>query len=73
MRKLLLTLTVALFMGSVAAQCPMCKTALKSNNGKSGKPTVGNGINSGILFLLSAPYVLIGTVGFVWYRNRIKK
>jgi len=57
----------------VSAQCPMCKTALMSNinGGKKGK--VGNGINKGILFLLSAPYFLLGTAGFVWYRNNGKK
>lgn len=50
------------------AQCPMCKTALKSNQtGKKGA-TVGNGINKGILFLLSAPYLLVGAAGFAWYR-----
>jgi len=63
---------VAITAVSVAAQCPMCKTALESGRNKT-KNTVGNGINSGILFLLTAPYVMIGAVGFVWYKNRMKK
>ncbi len=60
-----------LIASDVAAQCPMCKTALKSNmegKSQSTKP-VGKGINKGILFLLSMPYVLVGTAGFVWYKN----
>jgi hypothetical protein len=72
MKKLLITVAIALFLGTASAQCPMCKTALKSNGTKS-KPTVGNGVNSGILYLLTAPYLLVGAVGFVWYRNRNKK
>lgn len=66
---------LSLFLGlnSVQAQCPMCKTALKSNKEGSGKSTVGNGINNGILFLLTMPYVLVGTAGLVWYANRRKK
>ena len=71
MKKLLLITVLALFIGSASAQCPMCKTALKSS--QNGKADVGNGINKGILFLLTAPYVLVGTVGFVWYKNRIRK
>lgn len=72
MKKTILLLTLALAglfaVSDVAAQCPMCKTALKSNQtGKKGA-TVGNGINKGILFLLSAPYLLIGAAGFAWYR-----
>lgn len=63
-----------LFFGASAAygQCPMCKTALKSSI-DSGKGTVGNGINKGILFLLTMPYVLAGTAGFVYYQNRKKQ
>jgi hypothetical protein len=58
------------FAVDASAQCPMCKTALKSNiNGKKGV-VVGNGINKGILFLLSTPYILVGAAGFAWYRYR---
>ena len=58
-----------------SAQCPMCKAALTSNRDhlhKNEKP-FGNGINKGILFLLSAPYILIGTAGFVYYKTQKKK
>jgi hypothetical protein len=52
------------------SQCPMCKTALKSSRTKDSRPTVGNGINKGILFLLATPYLLVGAAGFAWYRYR---
>ncbi len=59
----------------VVAQCPMCKAALTSNRDHAHKneKTFGNGINKGILFLLSAPYILIGTAGFVYYKTQKKK
>lgn len=75
MKKFILTSFFVFFLGLTAfAQCPMCKTALKSNqDGAAGKPTVGNGINSGILFLLSTPYVLLSAAGLVWYNSSRKK
>lgn len=66
---LILSLTVTNFVG---AQCPMCKTALTSSR-KNEKKIVGNGINKGILFLLSTPYILVGTAGLVWYKANQKK
>lgn len=66
-------LLILFFAASAAyGQCPMCKTALKSSI-DSGKGTVGNGINKGILFLLTMPYVLAGTAAFVYYQNRKKQ
>jgi hypothetical protein len=76
MKKLILFLAI-MIMSSVAlvAQCPMCKAALTSSrdHGKKNEQNVGNGINKGILFLLSAPYFLIGTAGFVYYKAQKKK
>ncbi|MEY4003358.1 MAG: hypothetical protein RIT07_1400 [Bacteroidota bacterium] len=73
MRKLLfiLTFTVLLvFSTRLNAQCPMCKTALKSNQTNKKGASVGNGINKGILFLLATPYLLVGAAGFAWYNYR---
>ena len=54
------------------AQCPMCKTsvesAMKDKNNKKGK-----GLNTGILYLLSMPYLAVGVVGLGWYMNSRKK
>ncbi|MDG1098815.1 MAG: hypothetical protein P8O20_05475 [Bacteroidia bacterium] len=59
---------------TVQAQCPMCKTALESNrDGAVTKPTVGNGINKAILFLMSMPYVLLGGAGAAYYYKRKNK
>jgi hypothetical protein len=50
------------------AQCPMCRAAAESNLANGG--TEGKGLNTGILYMLSLPYLLIATIGFLWWRNR---
>ena len=50
------------------AQCPMCRMSLESNLKNGG--TQGKGINAGILYLLVTPYLIVGGIAFVWYRNR---
>ncbi len=65
---LAITLTVGLPTNSVA-QCPMCKMSAESNLKNGG--TAGKGLNNGILFMLLTPYLIIGVVGYVWYKNRI--
>lgn len=50
------------------AQCPMCRMSLESNLKNGG--TAGQGMNAGILLLLSTPYLLVGGIAFVWYRNK---
>jgi hypothetical protein len=52
------------------AQCPMCKIAAESNLENGG--TSGKGLNSGILYMLLMPYLLVGIIGFIWYKNRKK-
>lgn len=78
LKKLVSIIGIVLFAVASAnvvnAQCPMCKTALKSNrDGKAAKSTVGNGINKGILFLLATPYVLLGTAGVFLYKAKRQK
>lgn len=53
---------------TVQAQCPMCKASLESNLKNGG--TAGKGINKGIFMMLFMPYVLVGSIGYVWWRNR---
>lgn len=50
------------------AQCPMCKSAVESNL-KDGESSVGLGLNDGILYLLAMPYILVGVVGYMWYKR----
>jgi hypothetical protein len=66
-------LTLALTLSCVsesAAQCPMCKMSLASNLQNGGAQ--GRGMNAGIFLLLATPYLLVGGIGYVWWRNRKK-
>lgn len=49
------------------AQCPMCKLSAESNLKYGG--TEGKGLNTGILYLFAAPYLLIGLVGYVYWKK----
>lgn len=54
------------------AQCTMCKTQVESaRTEKDGYDTAG--LNTGILYLMSVPYLLMGAVGYFWYRHSRQK
>ncbi len=50
------------------AQCPMCKMSAESNLKNGG--TEAAGLNKGILYMLCLPYLLVGSLGFLWWKNR---
>jgi hypothetical protein len=52
---------------NVSAQCSMCKATVENNDGK--KETLAAGLNTGILYLMSVPYLAMVVVGYLWYRN----
>lgn len=52
-------------------QCAMC--TLNAENSVQNGNTEGKGLNTGILYLLAAPYLAIAAVGFVWYRKYRRK
>ncbi|GAB4263825.1 MAG: hypothetical protein Kow0027_30960 [Saprospiraceae bacterium] len=73
LRKYLLPLFLTAFfiIGSANlsdAQCPMCRASVESNLKNGGQ--AGKGLNTGILFMLSMPYLVVGAIGFVWWKNR---
>ena len=51
------------------AQCAMCKAVAESNM-KNKENSQGKGLNKGIIYLLSVPYIIGGVVGFIWFRKR---
>ena len=58
-------------LAEAIAQCPMCKAAVESSNG--GDSSLAEGINNGIIYILSLPYIMIMVVGILWYRKWRKK
>ena len=64
---------IILFLGftaNVNAQCAMCAAQMESN-ASSGSGT-NTGINSGILYLMLFPYILIAAIAYLWYRSNKK-
>ncbi|MBK7475478.1 MAG: hypothetical protein IPI11_05465 [Haliscomenobacter sp.] len=67
----ILVLILVGLSSELGAQCPMCRMAAESNLENGG--TQGKGLNAGILYMLATPYLLVGTIGFLWWRNRRKE
>jgi hypothetical protein len=64
---LLLFIFVLFFSVTVQAQCAVCtKTALQMGE----KPA--QGLNSAILYLMAAPFVIIGFIGYRWWKGNKK-
>ena len=56
------------FYSELAAQCPMCRMSAESNLAHGG--TEGKGLNRGILYMFAMPYLLVTTLGIIWWKNR---
>lgn len=59
-----LALTLS-YSPSVKAQCSMC--TINAEQGNKNGNTVTKGINTGVLYLMGAPFLLIAGVGGIWY------
>ncbi len=69
--KKLIVLFCSVFMYTTAqGQCAMCKAAAESN-GNAGD-SMAAGLNSGILYLMFIPYVLILVIAVLIYRHKKK-
>lgn len=62
---------VSFSASNASAQCSLC-TLSAENSVKNGN-TQGTGLNDGILYLLGAPYLALGVVGFIWYKKYRRK
>ncbi len=59
------------FVGNnLSAQCAMCRASLE--NSMSNGDNLIRGINYGIIYLASAPYLAIVVVIYFWYKNSKK-
>ena len=59
------------FVLETNAQCAMCRAVLESEEGQS----TAEGVNNGIMYLMSIPYLLVAGFGFIiyWKFFRTKK
>jgi len=63
-----LSILFILFAQIVSAQCAMCKAVVES-----GGESQAEGLNSGILYLMVFPYLLVGALFYFIIKNRRKK
>ena len=64
-------LTIAFWINSTLvgwAQCAMCRASVE-NNISEGSAGLSAGLNTGILYLFVAPYLLVALIGFLWYKK----
>lgn len=65
---LALTLTLTLIPSEAESQCAMCKAVAESD--QKGGSAVADGLNTGIIYLMSFPYILMLSVGYAIYRHK---
>jgi hypothetical protein len=51
------------------AQCAMCRRNVETNK-EAGHSKVGTGLNKGILYLMSVPYIIGAVAIGVWMKRR---
>jgi heme/copper-type cytochrome/quinol oxidase subunit 2 len=68
MKKTLISILFLFFIQMANAQCAMCKAVAEG-----GTPEEAEGLNSGILYLMIFPYILIGVLFFFIIKYKITK
>ena len=76
MKKTFFATTFALLLGvllslaplAARAQCVMCKSQVEAARQERDDYDVA-GLNKGIVYMMTVPYILMGAVGFFWYRR----
>ncbi len=56
-------LIISLTSFESTAQCAMCRAVLESEEGQS----TAEGVNDGIMYLMTIPYILVAGIGFAIY------
>lgn len=67
-KKLLSLVLILMASADLFGQCAMCRSTLE-NNFSNGDPGIAAGINTGILYLLSMPYLAVIIIGYFWYKS----
>ncbi|AUD07323.1 hypothetical protein CWM47_15350 [Spirosoma pollinicola] len=53
---------------NIMAQCAMCRGTVESTV-SNGRSIIASDLNIGIVYLLIMPYLLVGFIAYMWYRN----
>ena len=70
-RVILLMIGFVLIGIDADAQCAMCRTTIESTI-SNGRSNIATGLNTGILYLLTAPYLAVAVIAFLWFRQSKK-
>ncbi|HAA12842.1 MAG TPA: hypothetical protein DCE41_14575 [Cytophagales bacterium] len=62
---------VVVSLPTAMAQCAMCRSTVE-NNASRGDVDLAAGLNTGILYLFFTPYLIVGTLIFLWIRHSRK-
>ena len=61
-----------IFQISTFAQCSMCKAVVESIKDKNAAE-IAEGLNFGILYIMSIPYILMVVIAWVFFRKQISE
>ncbi len=71
MLPLLVLLLLFVFLGiDSGAQCAMCKATAESATEHVNKG-IGQGLNSGIIYLMMVPYLILATIAGLFFKQNI--
>lgn len=65
---LMVILALLALAPDLMAQCAMCRGTVESTV-SDGRSVIASELNFGILYLLVIPYLIVATIGYLWYRN----
>jgi hypothetical protein len=68
---ILLLISLMMIGIDASAQCAMCRSTIESTI-SNGRSNIATGLNTGILYLLTAPYLAVAAVAFLWFRQSKK-
>ena len=70
MKKFKILILIYLFnFTDLFSQCAMCRAVLESQEDQS----VAASLNDGIIYLMAIPYIVVGIIGVLLYKNFSKK
>lgn len=67
LKSFILTAIVLSYQVASQAQCVICRTQAETSLQEGS--TEASGLNFGIMYMFLMPYLLVGVIGYVWYRN----
>ena len=68
LRTVLIIIVLLAIAPDIMAQCAMCRGTVESTV-SNGRSVIASELNFGILYLLVIPYLIVATIGYLWYRN----